>query len=130
MKFQLHIRHAARALGRVNDTSLQSESEGARWWMGDTDTVPYSAAADAALPVGTVIPGILMHDAKPVDRTAVRGAARWASGRWTLEVARRLYTGSAYDIPMKSGILMWVAAFDHSETRHTRHLRPFRLEIE
>ncbi len=120
----------ARALGRVSDTSLQSESEGARWWMGDAETVPFSTAADAALPVGTVIPGIIMHDAKPADRTAVRGAARWASGRWTLEVARRLYTGSAYDIPMKSGILMWVAAFDHSETRHTRHLRPFRLEIE
>jgi cytochrome b subunit of formate dehydrogenase len=124
------IAATARALGRVSDTSFQSESEGARWWMSDTDTVPYSAAADAALPVGTVVPGIIMHDAKPADRTAVRGAARWASGRWTLEVARRLYTGSAYDIPMKSGVLMWVAAFDHSETRHTRHLRPFRLEIE
>ena len=119
-----------RALGRVSDTSAQSESEGARWWMTEAESAPYSAVADAVIPVGTVIPGIVMHDLVGDDQASVRGVARWAAGRWTLEVARRLYTGSPYDIPMKTGILMWVAAFDHSETRHTRHLRPFRLEIE
>ena len=119
-----------RALGRLSDTSAESESESARWWMTETESVPYAATADTAIPVGTVIPGIVMKDAVPEDRTSVRGVARWAAGRWTLEMARRLYTGSAYDIPMKTGILMWVAAFDHSETRHTRHLRPFKLEIE
>ena len=120
----------ARALGRLSDTPAQSESEGARWWMAESESVPYSAAADSALPIGSVIPGIIMHAAAPVDRTSVRGVGRWAAGRWTLEIARRLYTGSAYDVQMKTGILMWMAAFDHSETRHTRHLRPFRLEIE
>jgi hypothetical protein len=43
---------------------------------------------------------------------------------------RRLKTDSVYDVEIKSGSLMWVAAFDHSEKRHTRHLRPFRLELE
>ncbi len=124
------IAATTRALGRVNDTTTQSESEGARWWMTEAETVPYTPAADASLPVGTVIPGTVMLDAQRNDRASVRGMARWAAGRWTLEVARRLYTGSTYDIPIKTGILMWVAAFDHSETRHTRHLRPFRLEIE
>lgn len=119
-----------RSLGRVSDTAAQSESEGARWWMMESESVPYSPAIDATIPVGTVIPGIVMHDLVANDRTTVRGVARWAAGRWTLEMARRLYTGSKYDIQMKTGILMWVAAFDHSETRHTRHLRPFRLEIE
>ena len=124
------IAATTRGLGRVSDTTAQSESEGARWWMAEAETAPYTPAGDAALPVGTVIPGIIMDDAPRVDRASVRGAARWAAGRWTLEVARRLYTGSAYDTPIKTGVLMWVAAFDHSETRHTRHLRPFRLEIE
>lgn len=119
-----------RALGRLSDTTAMSESEGARWWMTETESIPYTATADNALPVGTVIPGVVMHDLVPTSRNSVRGVARWAAGRWTLEIARRLYTGSAYDIGMKTGVLMWVAAFDHSETRHTRHLRPFRLEIE
>lgn len=119
-----------KALGRLSDTSAQSESEGARWWMSERETIPYSADGDNALPIGTVIPGIIMNDGIADSRATVRGVGRWAAGRWTLEMVRRLYTGSTYDIAMKSGILMWVAAFDHSETRHTRHLRPFRLEIE
>ena len=121
----------AKEMGRINIDVDQSESEGSRWWMSDLDTVPYTPAADAALPIGTVIPGIIMHTPPNQDgRSSVRGVARWASGHWTLELARRLDTGSAYDLPIKSGMLMWVAAFDHSESRHTRHLRPFRLEVE
>lgn len=120
----------SRALGRLSDSSTESESEGSRWWMTESESVPFSVATDAAIAAGTVIPGIVMRDAQPNERASVRGVGRWAAGRWTLEISRRLYTGSAYDLPMKTGILMWVAAFDHSETRHTRHLRPFRLEIE
>ena len=35
-----------------------------------------------------------------------------------------------YDVPLKSGTFMRVAAFDHSQIRHTRHVRPIRLEVE
>jgi hypothetical protein len=45
-------------------------------------------------------------------------------------VARRLDTGSAVDVPIESGVFMRVAAFDHSQIRHTRHVRPIRLEVE
>jgi hypothetical protein len=45
-------------------------------------------------------------------------------------MVRRLDTGSKWDLPMASGLLMWVAAFDHSETRHTWHVRPIELEME
>jgi Ethylbenzene dehydrogenase/Prokaryotic cytochrome b561 len=120
----------SRALGRVSNSVAQSESEGARWWMTDAESMPYSKAADDKIPPGTVIPGIVMHDAIASTSVSIRGVARWAAGRWTLEVARRLYTGGTYDLPIKTGSLMWVAAFDHSETRHTRHLRPLRLEVE
>ena len=124
------LQATTRALGRLTGNADESESEGARWWMTEAESMAYTTAADSQIPVGAVIPGIIMHDQVPSDRTTVRGVARWAAGRWTLEVARRIYTGSAYDIPIKTGTLMWVAAFDHSETRHTRHLRPFRLEIK
>jgi len=118
------------ALGRVASRDGESESEGARWWMTQEETVPYSAALDANVPDGTVLPSIIVPEKLEMSATSVRGAARWAAGRWTLEIARRLYTGSANDIAIKSGVLMWVAAFDHSEKRHTRHLRPFRLEVD
>lgn len=120
----------ARTMGRITGAANESEAEASRWWMTTAETVPWSAELDAKIPNGAVIPGIIVPDRVQAGGSGVTGAARWAAGRWTLEIARRLYTGSPYDVPVKSGVLMWVAAFDHAEKRHTRHLRPFRLEVE
>jgi len=77
-----------------------------------------------------VIPGVLLAGEFSGDRADVRCAGRWAAGRWSLEVVRRLDTGSAYDVAIESGVFMRLAAFDHSQIRHTRHVRPIRLEVE
>ena len=119
-----------RLMGRITDSTSESESEASRWWMSHRESVPYTPQLDAAFQDGTVVPGILISDDVPDTRDAIRGAAHWAAGRWTLEVVRRLHTGSDFDVPLRSGSLLWVAAFDHAEMRHTRHLRPFRLELE
>ena len=47
-----------------------------------------------------------------------------------LEVARRLDTHSRFDVPIRTGVFMRVAAFDHSQIGHTRHVRPVRIEVE
>jgi hypothetical protein len=129
---RLPLRPAAMrsAMGRIQDDAEQSESEGARWWMGEDESVPYSAQADAAIEVGTVIPGVIALAGRDDTPAGVRGVARWAAGRWVLELARRIDTGSKWDLPIASGLLLWVAAFDHSETRHTWHIRPIRLEVD
>lgn len=120
----------ARALGRLSPSAGLSDADGSRWWTGESETIPYSKAADDKIPVGTVIPGVFMNQPVEAAQTSIRGVARWAAGRWTLELGRRLHTGSAADVPIKTGTLMWVAAFDHAESRHTRHLRPLRLEVK
>jgi Ethylbenzene dehydrogenase/Prokaryotic cytochrome b561 len=117
-------------LGRISDETSESESEHARWWISDSESIPYSLDVDATIPVGTIVPGVIMFDEGSDQKNRIIGFGRWAAGRWTLEIMRRLKTGSAYDIELKSGVLMWVAAFDHSAKRHTRHLRPFRLQLE
>jgi len=98
--------------------------------MTEQESAPYSAALDARIPIGTVIPGVIVAGEFSGDRADVLCAARWASGHWALEVARRLDTHSEYDVPIKSGVFMRVAACDHSQIRHTRHVRPIRLEVE
>ena len=90
----------------------------------------HAARSTARIPTGTVIPGVIVAGEFSGDRADVRCAARWASGHWALEVARRLDTGSKYDVPIRTGVFMRVAAFDHSQIRHTRHVRPIRLEVE
>jgi hypothetical protein len=119
-----------RAIGRISDATNESESENARWWMTLSESIPYNPTDDANLSVGTVIPGIIVPDIFASGPDDVLGFGRWAAGRWTLELVRRLKTSSPYDVEIKTGTLMWVAAFDHSEKRHTRHLRPIRLELQ
>jgi hypothetical protein len=118
------------ALGAIDLDPDHGESEGARWWMSDSESVPYSPALDARIPVGAIIPGVIISGAYSGDRADVRAAARWAAGRWTLEVARRLDTKSAHDVPIATGTYLRVAVFDHTESHHTRAVRPIRIEVE
>jgi hypothetical protein len=118
------------AMGNVDIDPNHGENEGARWFMTESESIRYSPEADARIPTGTVIPGVIIAGEFSGDRADIRCAARWASGHWALEVARRLDTHSEYDVPIKTGVFMRVAAFDHSQIRHTRHVRPIRLEVE
>jgi len=118
------------AMGDIDLDPNHGESDGARWFMTEKDSVPYSTDADARIPMGTVIPGVILSGEFSGDRADVRCAARWASGLWALEVKRRLDTTSQFDVPIKTGVFMRVAAFDHSQIRHTRHVRPIRIEVE
>jgi hypothetical protein len=120
----------AAAMGDIDLDPNHGESEGARWFMTEAESIPYSPELDARIPVGTVIPGVIIAGEFSGDRADIRCAARWASGHWALEVARRIDTGSRYDVPIRSGTFMRVAAFDRSQIRHTRHVRPIRLEVE
>jgi hypothetical protein len=117
-------------MGDIDIDPNHGETEGTRWFMTESESIPYSAQQDARIPTGTVIPGVIVGSEFSGDRADVRCAARWASGHWALEVARRLDTHSEYDVPIRTGVFMRVAAFDHSQIRHTRHVRPIRLEVE
>jgi len=118
------------ALGQITLDPNVGESDGARWFMTEAESDPYTPERDRQIPVGTVLPGVIIAGEFSGDRADVRCAARWASGHWALEVARRLDVQSQYDVPLKTGVFMRVSAFDHSQIRHTRHVRPIRLEVE
>jgi Ethylbenzene dehydrogenase/Prokaryotic cytochrome b561 len=118
------------AMGQITLDPNVGESDGARWFMTEADSVPYTPEQDRLIPVGTVLPGVIIAGEYSGDRADVRCAARWASGHWALEVARRLDTHSKYDVALKTGVFMRVSAFDHTQIRHTRHVRPIRLEVE
>jgi hypothetical protein len=118
------------AMGEISLDPNLGESDGARWFMTEAESIPYASMLDKLIPIGTVLPGVILAGDFTGDRADVRCAAHWASGHWALEVARKLDTNSQFDVPLKSGTYMRVAAFDHSQIRHTRHVRPIRLEVE
>ena len=118
------------ALGRIDLDPNHSESDGARWWMTEAESEPYSLERDNQIPVGVIIPGLIVVG--PPDETVgeVRGAARWAAGRWMLEASRSLRGDHTGAVPIVTGTYMRLAAFDHAQIHHTRHLRPILLEVE
>jgi hypothetical protein len=118
------------AMGQISLDPNIGESDGARWFMTEAESLPYTRELDSSIPPGVVIPGVIIAGDFFGDRADVRCAARWASGHWALEVARRLDTRSQYDVALRSGVFMRVAAFDHTQIRHTRHVRPIRVEVE
>ena len=118
------------AMGQISLDPDIGESDGARWFMTEAESQPYTSELDSSIPAGAVVPGVIIAGDFSGDRADVRCAARWASGHWALEVARRLDTHSQYDVALTSGVFMRVAAFDHSQIRHTRHVRPIRVEVE
>lgn len=109
------------------DPAVGDEGEFA---MPRGDVVPYSAEADARIPVGTVLPSVVFDRPFEGDRGDVAAHARWKDGWWTLEATRLLDTGSRFDQPIADGIYLWVSVFDHSQVRHTRHVRPLQIKVQ
>jgi cytochrome b561 len=120
------------ALGSNRLDPTKSDDEGAHWWMTEEETVPYSPEVDAQIPVGTVMPGVLISGDYEGDRADIHGAAKWKDGHWHLETVRALRTGSHYDQDFIPGrdLYMWVNVFDHTQIRHTRHMRGVRIVTE
>jgi hypothetical protein len=114
-------------LGTVNLNPLVGDD--GQWWMALEDTVPYTQELDP-YPVGTVIPSVLIDKPFVGDRGEVTAIGTWQDGWWRLEATRKLDTQSRFDLPMQSGLYLWVAVFDHTQTRHSRHLHPIRVAME
>ena len=127
-----NLRATQAAMGPFELDPEYGLSEGARWWLTEEDSIPYSPEADAKIPVDTVIPGLLITGKYEGDRADVTGGARWAEGYWTLETKRKLKSDSKFDVSFGTGepLYMWVTVFDHTQIRHTRHQRPVRLDFK
>lgn len=130
LRLPKNIEGMTAAMGTIDLDPNHGESAGARWYMTEAESAPYSRERDARIAVGTLVPGVIISRSYSGDRADVRCAARWAAGRWALEVTRLLDTGSRYDVPIKTGTYMRVSAFDHTQIDHTRHVRPIRLEVK
>ena len=91
---------------------------------------PYQAELDS-YPLGTLMPSVMYRSNRfEGDRADVRARGHWQDGKWSLELSRKLDTRSESDVPIATGVCLWVAAFDRSQIAHTRHQRPVRLSVE
>ncbi len=116
-------------LAKLSQFSIttNSHSQG-DWWLAWDDTQPYTQKKDT-LPIGTVLPSVLIKSKRVSDRGNVRAHGYWKNGYWHLEIQRQLKSHSIYDVDLNNQTYLWFAVFDHSQTRHSRHLQPVKLSF-
>ncbi|NIA70210.1 hypothetical protein HBA54_16510 [Pelagibius litoralis] len=99
------------------------------WWLPRSLMVPATPEGDAQFPIGTIMPSVIAEEPFQGDRGDVEAVAQWHDGWWRMEVKRKLEATSDYDVTIGDGTYLWVAVFDHTQTRHSFHLRPVQLEL-
>ncbi|WP_163133960.1 ethylbenzene dehydrogenase-related protein [Agarivorans sp. Alg241-V36] len=126
----LRLPKSASVLKRMGSPNLDPElSDVGSWWLNWEDTEKYNPDNDH-FPLGTVIPSVLSLGPLSQGRGDVSAKASWNHGFWTLELKRSLMAPDEYDLPLETGMYLWLSAFNHSQTRHSYHLQPLRLELQ
>ena len=85
------------ALGKYDLDPNSCDDENGRWFMYEEESEPYAPKADARIPVRTILPGVII------------------AGKY------------GKDFVAGQDLYMWVAVFDHAQTRHTVHARAVRV---
>lgn len=92
--------------------------DGSPGYILDSDKVPFDATLFKA---GDRLPGIVKSEFVG-DRGDIAAGWQWADGVWTLELGRKLVTGSQYDVQfddMAATYYFAVAPFDNAQVRHS-----------
>lgn len=115
---------------KLDPTHSGSIDETDNWGMSESRSRPYSKSIDRSIPNGAVLPGVVVNDLTATGQSEVATAGKWAGGAWVVEIRRPLATEDTNDVAIRSGVLLWFAAFDQSPTRHSYHLRPLIMELD
>ena len=104
----------------------KSANAGGTYYIKDGDQVAFD---DAKFKAGDEVASYVVLRLQG-DRGDLQVAYRWQNGMYTYEVARKLVTGSRFDVqfdnPSKT-YYFGVAAFDNAQVRHAIEFEPLKL---
>lgn len=86
----------------------------------DSEKVAVTKEELDALPVGSIIPGIVKSEIVG-DRGQISAGWKWADGKWTIEFSRALVTGSETDVQfddLAAQYFFGIAVFENAQVRH------------
>lgn len=105
----------------------KAANAGGTYWIKEGDQVPF---VDNFKP-GDEVASYVVFPLK-TDRGDVKVAANWSNGQWTYEVARKLVTGSQFDVQfsdMNKSYPFGFAAFDNAQVRHAMNYEVLNLRF-
>jgi len=109
--------------------ALKGNKPAPPYWLLEGEKEPFDSAKYKA---GDEVPGIIVAPFTG-DRGEVPTQAVWKDGIWTLEIARKLQTGSEFDVQfgdLKKEYAFGVAVFDNAQVRHAYSPGVYKLKFE
>jgi hypothetical protein len=104
-------------------------NRGGTYWLKAEDKAPFD---DSRFQPGDEVASIMVS-AFAGDRGDIAAGMAWKEGVWTIELSRRLVTGSQTDVQfddLGATYLFGVSAFDNAQVRHAYVKRPLALRFE
>ena len=111
---------------KVATTAKVAMPSGTPYYLREEDKVAFD---DAKFKPGDEVPSILVAPFTG-DRGDISASIRWAKGKWTAVMARKLVTEGKYDVQFSDlgdKYEFGVAAFDNAQVRHAIHTGALKL---
>lgn len=104
-------------------------NKGGTYWLKDEDKVPFD---DARFKPGDEVASIVIAPFTG-DRGDIKFGSKWEKGKWTMEISRKLVTGSKTDVnfdDLKKSYGFGIAVFDNAQVRHAYVREPMLLQFK
>ena len=111
---------------KVATTAKVAAPTGTPYYLRDEDKVAFD---DSRFKPGDEVPSILVAPFTG-DRGDISASIRWAKGKWTAVMSRKLVTEGKYDVQFSNlgdTYEFGVAAFDNAQVRHAFHTGALKL---
>jgi hypothetical protein len=109
--------------------ALKGNKPAPPYWIMDAEKEPFD---DSKYKPGDEVPGIIIAPFAG-DRGDLAAQHVWKDGVWTIEIARKLVTGSEFDVQFgdpKKEYAFGVAVFDNAQVRHAYAPGVLKLRFE
>lgn len=107
----------------------KAANKGGTYWLKAEDKVPFD---DSKFKAGDEVASVVIAPFTG-DRGDVSVGTKWEKGKWTIEIARKLVTGSKFDVnfsDLAKSYTFGVAFFDNAQVRHAYVQEPLVLKFQ
>lgn len=107
----------------------KAANKGGTYWLKMEDKLAFD---DSKFKVGDEVSSILIAPFVG-DRGDISVGAKWANGKWTVEIARKLVTGSKFDVnfnDLSKTYAFGLGFFDNAQVRHAYVQAPLHLKFQ
>jgi len=112
----------------MHKSGTAENKKGGTYYLKDADKVSFD---DSKFKPGDEVASIVVAPFQG-DRGDLAAAIKWSGGKWTAVIARKLVTGSKYDVQFDNvggSYPFGIAAFDNAQVRHAFHVGALTLKF-